>query len=69
MIFEGSDTSHCEKIEENFFQYSSSEFVFTGDTVFVAGCGRFFEGDASQMIENLRLFKNLPESTQVFCGH
>ncbi|CAH1100802.1 unnamed protein product [Psylliodes chrysocephalus] len=44
--------------------------VFTGDTLFVAGCGRFFEGTAEQMhtalIEKLG---RLPDNTQVFCGH
>lgn len=44
--------------------------VFTGDTLFVAGCGRFFEGTADQMYSALigKLGK-LPEQTQVFCGH
>eukprot|EP00898_Chlorokybus_atmophyticus_P006130 jgi/Chlat1/6518/Chrsp45S05996 len=44
--------------------------VFTGDTLFVAGCGRFFEGDASMMHTalNEKLAK-LPPQTQVWCGH
>jgi len=44
--------------------------VFTGDTLFVAGCGRFFEGTAEQMycalVDKLGA---LPDQTQVFCGH
>ncbi len=28
--------------------------VFTGDTLFVAGCGRFNTGTPAQMLENLR---------------
>lgn len=44
--------------------------VFTGDTLFVAGCGRFFEGTAEQMYSALiDKLGNLPENTQVFCGH
>ncbi|KAI4456868.1 beta lactamase domain [Holotrichia oblita] len=44
--------------------------VFTGDTLFVAGCGRFFEGTAEQMHSALiDKLGNLPESTQVYCGH
>ncbi|XP_050422627.1 hydroxyacylglutathione hydrolase, mitochondrial isoform X1 [Adelges cooleyi] len=44
--------------------------VFTGDTLFVGGCGRFFEGNAQQMYEALiEILSKLPENTAVFCGH
>ncbi|XP_074035995.1 hydroxyacylglutathione hydrolase tenzing norgay isoform X2 [Leptinotarsa decemlineata] len=44
--------------------------VFTGDTLFIAGCGRFFEGTAEQMYSALvEKLSNLPDSTRVFCGH
>lgn len=43
--------------------------VFTGDTLFSAGCGRFFEGDASQMLASLAKLAALPDATQVYCGH
>ncbi|KAI1883933.1 hypothetical protein AGOR_G00221180 [Albula goreensis] len=44
--------------------------VFTGDTLFVAGCGRFFEGTAEQMHHNLtEVLGSLPQDTKVFCGH
>jgi len=44
--------------------------VFTGDTLFIAGCGRFFEGSASQMYSALvKKLGTLPDSTRVFCGH
>ncbi|KAJ8957416.1 hypothetical protein NQ318_004896 [Aromia moschata] len=44
--------------------------VFTGDTLFIAGCGRFFEGTAEQMYSALvDKLGNLPDNTQVFCGH
>lgn len=44
--------------------------VFTGDTLFLGGCGRFFEGNAEQMHTALigKLSK-LPDETNVFCGH
>jgi len=44
--------------------------VFTGDTLFLGGCGRFFEGTADQMHEALvgKLAK-LPDETRVFFGH
>jgi len=44
--------------------------VFTGDTLFVAGCGRFFEGTPEQMYTALvEKLANLPDNTLVFCGH
>uniref|UniRef100_A0A069DYH6 hydroxyacylglutathione hydrolase n=1 Tax=Panstrongylus megistus TaxID=65343 RepID=A0A069DYH6_9HEMI len=47
-----------------------SPAVFTGDTLFVAGCGRFFEGTADQMCTALLdKLGTLPDDTQVYCGH
>ncbi|KAL4557288.1 hypothetical protein LXL04_035461 [Taraxacum kok-saghyz] len=44
--------------------------VFTGDTLFVAGCGKFFEGTAEQMHESLCVtLASLPKPTRVYCGH
>ncbi|KAI7749316.1 hypothetical protein M8C21_023651 [Ambrosia artemisiifolia] len=44
--------------------------VFTGDTLFVAGCGKFFEGTAEQMYESLCVtLASLPKQTKVYCGH
>ncbi|XP_025190731.1 hydroxyacylglutathione hydrolase, mitochondrial isoform X1 [Melanaphis sacchari] len=44
--------------------------VFTGDTLFLGGCGRFFEGTATQMYKALiKILSQLPDSTAVFCGH
>ncbi|XP_026750938.1 hydroxyacylglutathione hydrolase, mitochondrial [Galleria mellonella] len=44
--------------------------VFTGDTLFLGGCGRFFEGTAEQMYKALiTILSSLPDQTKVFCGH
>ncbi|EXC21105.1 Hydroxyacylglutathione hydrolase cytoplasmic [Morus notabilis] len=44
--------------------------VFTGDTLFVAGCGKFFEGTAEQMHQSLCVtLASLPKPTRVYCGH
>jgi len=44
--------------------------LFTGDTLFIGGCGRFFEGTADQMYHALvEVIAPLPSSTQVWCGH
>lgn len=43
--------------------------VFTGDTLFSAGCGRLFEGTAAQMLASLDRIAALPADTQIYCGH
>ncbi len=43
--------------------------VFTGDTLFLMGCGRLFEGTADQMWASLSLLRELPSETRVYCGH
>uniref|UniRef100_A0A9J7X3K2 Hydroxyacylglutathione hydrolase, mitochondrial n=1 Tax=Cyprinus carpio carpio TaxID=630221 RepID=A0A9J7X3K2_CYPCA len=44
--------------------------VFTGDTLFVAGCGKFFEGTADEMYKALiEVLGRLPPETRVYCGH
>jgi hydroxyacylglutathione hydrolase len=44
--------------------------LFTGDTLFIAGCGRMFEGTKELMRRSLvEVLGSLPETTQVFCGH
>ncbi|KAK6926130.1 Hydroxyacylglutathione hydrolase, C-terminal domain [Dillenia turbinata] len=44
--------------------------VFTGDTLFIAGCGKLFEGSAEQMHGSLCVtLGSLPKPTQVYCGH
>jgi len=50
--------------------YLVGDAVFTGDTLFVAGCGRLFEGTAAQMHASLTgKLAALPDTTRVFCGH
>ncbi|TIA83489.1 hypothetical protein E3P89_02097 [Wallemia ichthyophaga] len=44
--------------------------VFTGDTLFTAGCGRFFEGTAAEMHKSLNeVLAKLPSDTVVYNGH
>lgn len=49
--------------------FLSDNALFTGDTLFTAGCGKFFEGTATEMRENLQRLKTLPETTNIYCGH
>lgn len=43
--------------------------LFTGDTLFIGGCGRFFEGNAHDMCYSLETLAKLPSNTLVYCGH
>jgi hydroxyacylglutathione hydrolase len=43
--------------------------VYTGDTLFVGGCGRLLEGDAATMWQSLQRLAALPAETLVYCGH
>ena len=43
--------------------------VFTGDTLFAAGCGRVFEGDPPMMYASLMRLVALPPATKVYFGH
>lgn len=43
--------------------------VFTGDTLFIGGCGRLFEGDPPMMHRSLSKLAALDPRTRVFCGH
>ncbi|KAF7359353.1 Lactamase-B domain-containing protein [Mycena sanguinolenta] len=43
--------------------------VFTGDTLFIGGCGRFFEGNATEMHAALSKLGSLPDETIAYIGH
>ena len=43
--------------------------LFCGDTLFVMGCGRLFDGTAEQMYQSLQTIKALPPETRVYCAH
>lgn len=43
--------------------------LFCGDTLFLAGCGRLFEGSARQMLAAMHYFASLPDNTEVYCAH
>ncbi|MDB5777362.1 MAG: hydroxyacylglutathione hydrolase [Herbaspirillum sp.] len=44
-------------------------WLFCGDTLFAAGCGRLFEGTPAQMMDSLRKLSELPPDTLVYCAH
>ena len=49
--------------------YCVEDAVFTGDTLFGAGCGRLFEGTPAQMHASLTRLAALPVETKVYFGH
>jgi hydroxyacylglutathione hydrolase len=49
--------------------YCVEDAVFTGDTLFGAGCGRLFEGTPAQMHASLMTLASLPAHTKVYFGH
>ena len=52
-----------EDLEKN------ESYLFSGDTLFIGGCGKFFEGTAQQMLKNLDAIAAFPQQTKVYCGH
>jgi len=51
------------------FHIAGPGAVFTGDTMFGAGCGRLFEGTPADMHASLSKLAALPGTTRVYCGH
>lgn len=51
-------------------QDGNDKAVFSGDTLFIAGCGRFFEGNAEEMHKALNtVLAALPDDTKIYPGH
>jgi hydroxyacylglutathione hydrolase len=51
------------------FHFAADQVIFVGDTLFAMGCGRLFEGTASQMFDNMQRFSGLDDATRVYCAH
>jgi len=58
-------TGICYYIPQN----HEGGILFTGDTLFIGGCGRLFECDAKTMWNSLQKLAALPANTKVYCGH
>ncbi|MFM6986941.1 MAG: hydroxyacylglutathione hydrolase [Hydrogenophaga sp.] len=43
--------------------------LFSGDTLFSAGCGRLFEGTPAQMLQSLERLAAMPAHTRLCCAH
>jgi hydroxyacylglutathione hydrolase len=51
------------------YYFAEDELLFCGDTLFVMGCGRLFEGSAADLWQSLQKLKVLPAATRVYCAH
>lgn len=43
--------------------------LWTGDTLFIGGCGRLMESNAQTMWDSLQKIAALPNETHIYCGH
>lgn len=59
----GHTSSHISYYE------AQQGWLFCGDTLFSAGCGRVFDGTMEQLHRSMELFKSLPPETEVYCAH
>lgn len=51
------------------FLFEDERLLFSGDTLFVLGCGRPFECDPPVLWESLVRLRGLPDDISVYCGH
>ncbi|MCE5394487.1 MAG: hydroxyacylglutathione hydrolase [Acidithiobacillus sp.] len=49
--------------------YLWKNYLFCGDTLFGAGCGRIFEGTPALLYASLQQLAALPDDTQICCAH
>lgn len=43
--------------------------LFSGDALFLSGCGRIFDSTPEAFFHSLQKLKQLPDKTLIFCGH
>ncbi len=53
----------------SYYLASDTPQLLCGDTLFLAGCGRLFEGTPEQMHQAMSFFSTLPDNTEVYCTH
>jgi hydroxyacylglutathione hydrolase len=51
------------------YWFHGDKIAFVGDTLFSIGCGRVIEGDAAMMWASLKKLRELPNDTEIYCGH
>lgn len=51
------------------YYFPNLRALFTGDTLFAAGCGRLFECSPAEMLQSLIKCACMDDVTSIFCGH
>src|SRR5690348_990793 len=51
------------------YWFHEDALAFVGDTLFSIGCGRVIEGTPEMMWNSLRKLRDLPDNTEIYCGH
>ena len=51
------------------YWFHADKLAFVGDTLFSIGCGRVIEGTPEMMWRSLCKLRDLPNDTEIFCGH
>jgi len=51
------------------YYFASENALFCGDTLFVMGCGRLFDGTIGQLWQSLQKLQTLPAATRIYCAH
>ena len=51
------------------YHHETAHQLWTGDTLFAAGCGRIQKGAAAQMWHSLQRLRALPPQTRIYFGH
>jgi hydroxyacylglutathione hydrolase len=51
------------------YWFHADKLAFVGDTLFSIGCGRVIEGTPAQMWDSLKKLRDLPDDTEIYCGH
>lgn len=65
----GHTLGHIAYVKEDESGSPGARWLFCGDTLFGAGCGRLFEGTPEQMAASLAKLAALPDDTLVYCAH
>jgi hydroxyacylglutathione hydrolase len=56
-------------VDHIIYYVPSAKAVFVGDTIFVLGCGRLFEGSPEDMFGSMAAIAALPDDTKIYCAH
>lgn len=56
-------------VDHIIYYVPAAKAAFVGDTIFVLGCGRLFEGSPEDMFGSMAAIAELPDETKLYCAH